>query len=125
MCDICDSVGYNYRVLQKFASLVIMFLKHLNYFHSPKKSTLKEKSSGKIVEKPHFAQGSVHLRGSSFKFRRRNENQNTDNRKIYGKIQIVTGRFRMRLHASNVGIQFLSHNIKVFNFKINLIKLYR
>ena len=34
---------------------------------------------------------------------------------MYGKAQIVTRRFLIRLHASNFGIQILSHNIKIFN----------
>ena len=40
---------------------------------------------------------------------------NTNNREMYGKTQIVTRRFRMRLHASNFSIQFHSRNIKVFS----------
>ena len=36
-------------------------------------------------------------------------------KQMYRKIQVVTRRFRMRLHASNFGIQFLSRNIKVAN----------
>ena len=39
----------------------------------------------------------------------------TDNREMYGKIQIVTGRVCIRLYASNFGIQFLSPNIKIFD----------
>ena len=43
---------------------------------------------------------------------------NTDNREIYGKTKIVTrcSRTCMHLHASDVGIQFLCHNSKVFIF---------
>ena len=55
-------------------------------------------------------------------FHRRNENQNTDNRKMYGKIQIVTRHFRRRLHVSDFGVQFLSRNIKSFHF-ITFLKL--
>ena len=35
---------------------------------------------------------------------------NKYNREMYDKAQIVTWRFRIRLHASNFGIQFLPHN---------------
>ena len=45
-------------------------------------------------------------------FHWRNKKISTDNRKLYGKTQILTRRFHMRLHASNFGIQFLSRNIK-------------
>ena len=43
---------------------------------------------------------------------------NTNNKEMYGKTEIVTRRFRMRVHASNLGIQFLCRNIKVFNLQI-------
>ena len=43
---------------------------------------------------------------------------------MFGKIKIVTRRFRMRLHASNFGIQFLSRNFKVINSKRLLLKIF-
>ena len=58
----------------------------------------------------HIACVELQKKNISLLFVLRNEN----NWKMYGKIQIITRRFRTRLHASNFGIQFFSRNIKVF-----------
>ena len=47
---------------------------------------------------------------------------------MHGSTQIVTKRLRMRLHASNLGIQFLYLNIKFFRihnffFQICILKI--